>query len=414
MTNRVCIGDPSPALTPIRCRPMTDDPIAEVEGLLSDRLRELFGPRFRWAQDAIGVHTTNRVAGLAARVLSDEHWAKGVSRDEFVDTAGARGGREGLADWILRLLELRGRLKCEQDRWRATIPLGDETPLPEGAKGDIKELETTMRIVDRIAEGGSDVLSGARTGEEVLFGRETFALWFRYFHNSNLLYAPNNRLAALALTDELPSGARILELGGGTGSAGEALAEEVAGRERPPWPKEYYFTELAPAFERRGSRVVRARWPETVEVSSAIVDFDRSLVEQGIEAGSFDAVWAVNALHASQDLGPSLARILEVLEPGGLLVLGECVRPRPGEPIYTEFLFAFLESYRSVPLGPLRSTSGFLTVREWRENLSAAGFTEVSVVPDVEAIQQIFPEFVAAAIVAKRPARKDTDTSSLD
>jgi SAM-dependent methyltransferase len=349
------------------------------------------------------VHTTNRVAGMAARVLSAEHWARGVSRDEFIDAAGARGGREGLADWILGLLELRGRLQREQDRWQATIPLGDERPLPEGAQDDFKELDATMRIVDRIAEGGSDVLCGARTGEEVLFGRETFALWFRYFHNSNLLYAPNNRLAALALADRLPSGARILELGGGTGSAGEALAEEVAGREQPPWPAGYCFTELAPAFERRGSRVVRARWPDTVDVSSAIVDFDRSLVEQGLEAGSFDAVWAVNALHASQDLGASLSRVLEVIRPGGLLVLGECVRPRPGEPIYTEFLFAFLESYRSVPLGPLRSTPGFLTVGEWRDNLAVAGFAEISIVPDVEAIQQIFPEFVAAAIVARRP-----------
>jgi SAM-dependent methyltransferase len=131
---------------------------------------------------------------------------------------------------------------------------------------------------------------------------------------------------------------------------------------------------------------------------------DRPFEAQGVAPGRFSVVYAVNTVHVARDLHATLAQVLRALEPGGHLVLSECVRPQPGEAVYAEFIFNLMERFRAPVLHPAyRPNGGFLTPEQWRAALEAAGFAGVQFLPDIAAVRDRVPGFFVAAIGATRP-----------
>jgi hypothetical protein len=79
------------------------------------------------------------------------------------------------------------------------------------------------------------------------------------------------------------------------------------------------------------------------------------------------------------------------------------VRPFAGRPIYVELAFNLLGAFRDAVLVPgWRPNGGFLTPEQWRAALEANGFADVAVFPDIAAIRKVIPQFVVAAISARR------------
>jgi len=83
--------------------------------------------------------------------------------------------------------------------------------------------------------------------------------------------------------------------------------------------------------------------------------------------------------------------------------VSECVKPGAHPPpSYVDFIFNFLTSFTNVSLDPvLRPTHGFLSPAAWRASFTAAGFREVTLVPDVDAVAARYPKFFVGAIVAR-------------
>ncbi len=283
---------------------------------------------------------------------------------------------------------------------------------PSGTQpGDFAALEAELAAIDPdsavageavriLVEEAGSFLSGERTGEEILFRPDRLPLWFRYFSNRNLLYGVNNSLGALALSRVLPaSGARVLEIGGGAGSAAEAALAHLGGR-----LSRYLFTEVVPTFARRGERAARAAAAPGVAVEAAKLDMTKPWAPQGAAPGAFDAVYSVNCFHVAPDLEAVLAEAREALAPGGSLVVSECVRPLGNDqPIYVELVFDLLESFTRVTLDPVaRPTHGFLTPAAWRESLRRAGFVDVTFLPDAEDLARSYPSFFASAVTARK------------
>ena len=306
-----------------------------------------------------------------------------------------------LVAFVHRKLAAAGHLRAEED---AYFP-GPSDP------GDLAALEAELAATDPdsavageavriLVEECPAFLSGERTGEEILFRPDRLPLWFRYFSNRNLLYAINNTLGALALSRVLPeSGGRVLEIGGGAGSAAEAALARLGAR-----PARYLFTEVVPTFLRRGERAARAAAAPGVAVEAAKLDMTKPWAAQGAGAGAFDAVYSVNCFHVAPDLAAVLAEAREALAPGGSLVVSECVRPLGNDqPIYVELVFDLLESFTRVTLDPVaRPTHGFLTPAAWRESLRRAGFVDVTFLPDAEEIAKGYPSFFISAVAARK------------
>jgi SAM-dependent methyltransferase len=278
---------------------------------------------------------------------------------------------------------------------------------PESPESLARELALTepdaavgAEIVTLLAAEAPEFFRGTKTGEEILFFPARLPLWIRYFSNANILYAINNTLGAEALQRVLPpDGAEVLEVGGGCGSAAEAALRRLGSN-----VSRWRFTELVPTFLRRGERAARAAAAPGTLVQAAKLDMTQPWEEQGVVPGSYDAVYSVNCFHVAPDLGFVLAETKAALKPGGLAVVSECVKPGAHPPpSYVDFVFNFLSSFTDVSLDPvLRPNHGFLSPAAWRANFTAAGFREVTLIPDVDVVAARYPKFFVGAIAARR------------
>jgi SAM-dependent methyltransferase len=369
------------------------------------------------------------VSFLRSHLLYDEFVYRlvlKVIRETGLESAMREGGsaeaiaaREGLAvaqavvplDWMLRLLAARGVL--EQLPGAATAEFRARGPLPTEDLAAVREEQAqhdpswmpSYVLAETVAQDYPAFLRGDVVGEEVLFSPRRLRLWVDYFSNQNGLYAVNNRIGAAAVEQWLPlDGEVVLELGGGLGSGAIAVLERLAGAGRAEAIQEYRFTELVPAFLRRGEQALRARRPEGLSVRFDNLDMNRPFEAQGIAPASVSAVYAVNTLHVAHDLDFTLGQILRTLRPGGWLIISECVRPVPGHAIYAEFIFNLIQTFRSPRLHPVyRPNGGFLTPDQWKGAIESAGFADTRFVPDVMRIHPKVPDFYAGAIGAIRP-----------
>ncbi len=314
-------------------------------------------------------------------------------------------------DWMLRLLAARGLLEELPDgaapRYRSlgSLPALDPAPVREEQRRHEPSWMPAYTLAETVARDYPAFLRGEATGEEVLFSPRRLRLWIDYFSNDNGLYVVNNRMAALAVEQWLPrSGGVILELGGGLGSGAVALLDRLEAAGRLGAIAEYRFTEFVPAFLRRGEQALRARLPGSARATFGPLDMNRAFGDQGVLPGSISVVYAVNTLHVAHDLDFTLGEVLRALEPGGRLIVSECVRSQPRQPIESEFVFNLTETFRSPRLHPLyRPSGGFLTPGQWKGAMEAAGFVDIRFLPDIVRVQAEAPRFIAAAIGASRP-----------
>jgi len=349
-----------------------------------------------------------------------------VIRETGLESAIREGGsadeiaaREGLAvdravvplDWMLRVLAGRGLLEEfageGMHKFRAADRLLTADPAPvreEQLRHDPSWMPAYV-LAETVAGDYPPFLKGHVAGEDVLFSPRRLRLWVEYFSNQNGLYAVNNRLGAVAVEQWLPrEGGVVLELGGGLGSGAVALLEGLRAAGRLTALREYRFTELVPAFLRRGEQAVRAHRPDSVPVRFDTLDMNRPFEGQGIAPSSVTAVYAVNTLHVAHDLGFTLDQVLRSLRAGGCLIVSECVRPYPRYAIYAEFVFNLVQTFRSPHLHPAyRPNGGFLTPGQWKTAIESAGFTGTRFLPDVMRIHREIPDFFATAIGAIRP-----------
>ena len=380
------------ALIPGEILPLFDDAFVRSCGLLEEYIARLAAAAFR---------STGLERSCADAVTVDEAIARAG-----LDPAIARVP----AAWLLAMLASRGWIDSVPSvggraRYRAPRPapaLDADEILAAQAELDARCLPS-YRIAALAAERYPAVLRGEITGEQALFDPEGISAWLKYFSNANPLYAVSNAIGAIAAERALPPGGGVvLELGGGFGSGAEALLARLEASGRGAEVSSYRLTELVAMFLRRAEKALRARFPGRPLAFGAL-DINRPFAEVGVAPGSVALVYGVNVVHIAHDLAATLGEIRAALAEGGALVLAECVRPFPGRPIYVEFAFNLLGTFRDVVLVPgWRPNGGFLTPEQWASALAANGFAEVRVFPDIAAIRQDIPQFVVAAISARR------------
>jgi len=332
--------------------------------------------------------------------------------DEIVRRAGLEPGRARVpVEWILRRIGRRGILEPSEGggatRFRLIGKLPDLDPL--AVREEQRHLDPSWLpsyvLAETVAKDYPAFLRGERVGEEILFSPLRLRLWVDFFSNDNGLYAVNNSVGAGAVEEWMPRGpATIVELGGGLGSGATAVLDALRRAGRWGEISEYRFTELVPAFLRRGQNALQTRFPDASFLRFASLDMNRPLGEQGVAPGSVSLVYAVNTVHVARDLGFTLREIFQALAPGGRLVISECIRTTSAHVIYVEFIFNLMETFRSPVLNPsYRPNGGFLTPEQWQGALQAAGFVDVRMYPDLRRLRADFPDFCVGAVSARRP-----------
>jgi SAM-dependent methyltransferase len=364
-----------------------------ITPILDERFRHLFPPDFIVCSELFDLYIIHKVLEIFQRT----HISGCISADATAENVAANLGFAPQAvvpiRWMMDKIRTEGMLR--------NGPLFDAAP--ERYKREIlsinKGCSASFAIVDELSDRALEYFLGQTTGEQILFAPNRIPLWADYFSNSHTLYAVNNRLAAQAVQAILPPGnICVLELGAGFGSAAMAVAEVLAATGDLARVESYTLSDIVPAFLRRCERTFEAAYP-TLPATFRKIDINVPLTAQGIARESVDVVYAVNTIHIATDLQQTLGYILEVLKPRGAAVLSECIRPYPDLPIYPEFIFNFLSSFREVRLhAKTRPVHGFLTPANWTESLAQAGFQEINVVPNVAEIASVYPYFLAAAV----------------
>jgi SAM-dependent methyltransferase len=281
----------------------------------------------------------------------------------------------------------------------APVPDWDEVAAELAAREPGAAVAT--EILQTLVDQAKVYFRGDATGDEILFAPQQLPLWLKYFSNDNLLYAINNTIGAEALTRLAPADGspfEILEIGGGCGSAAEYALQKLGSS-----VTRYRFTEVAETFARHGEKAANAAASPSTVVESTRVDMTLPWEAQGIEPGTFDAVYSVNCFHVAPDLDFVVKEAAKALKPGGAVVVSECVRPtKLSRPIHAEIIFDFLDSFTDVITDPVkRPTHGFLTPAAWQATFEATGLADVSVLPDVDAIAEDYPDFVVGAVIAR-------------
>ncbi|WP_406205566.1 class I SAM-dependent methyltransferase [Kitasatospora sp. NBC_01560] len=204
-------------------------------------------------------------------------------------------------------------------------------PRPRSAAAD---------TLDAIAAAWPSLCEGAVTGEEVLARQD--GLWQRLMSEWPMGRYAQMSADALAAHDG-PVGT-VVELGAGVGVTTRLIRDSVA---------------------MRGGRLLAT---DLHYGASQAVDFDCPLLAQLPPA---DVVVATNALHCAADPVATLGWIRELLNPDGVLILGEGAPfPEPGVPWALNLLFGVCQGWFD--------RGGFRSPEFWTQAMSSAGFGRVS------------------------------------
>ncbi|MBS1767273.1 MAG: methyltransferase [Acidobacteria bacterium] len=363
-------------------------------------LREGFNRPFLALHLAAELYTARVALGLALDLGWEARLRAGTDAAEIL--AGLPAQCRIPVSWMLGFLADMGLLV--RDGAKVKLVGAPDTDLDEiraFAAAESGPSMATFDLLDRVRAIIPPFFTHGKPGEPLLFDLTTFPLWLAYFRNDNPVYRPNNLLTLMALRDRLGEGARVLEIGAGSGSFLRMLHEDGAAKGYLTRLAEYRFTDVAPAFLRRAQRELAGELPG-LPLTFGAFDLNKDFHAQGIEDGSLDAIVGVNVLHVAKDLPATLAALRRALKPGGLLAFGECLKPSLTEPIYLEFLFNFMDSFRGVNLDPdLRPAPGFLTPEQWDRLLRHAGFREIRAYPDARALMDHVPDFFVGGFGAQ-------------
>jgi pyochelin synthetase len=186
-------------------------------------------------------------------------------------------------------------------------------------------------------------------------------------YRDNFLSDTLNRVVVAAVRElarRWPAGRplRVLEVGAGVGGTSSDLIPALAG-----FPVEYRFTDVSQYF----LHLARDRFAAYPWVSYQRFDLNQDYRSQGLTPNRLDLVLCANVLHYARHAGQAVARLRELLGPGGWLVFVETTRDNYQILTSMEFLFdATAGDFEDVRAGRDQT---FLSVRQWRELLAGAG-----------------------------------------
>lgn len=171
-------------------------------------------------------------------------------------------------------------------------------------------------------------------------------------------------------------GLRILEIGAGTAGTTlpviEALTRNEDGTAGDPAATNFHltFTDISTGFF-ENARVKLAPWAQRITYKK--LDVGQDPAAQGFEPGGFDVVIAANVLHATQDMGATMAHVRTLLKPRGRLLLLEGNRhPASLLPFFLLPGWWYAEDqYRDRDEGPM------MAVSVWDRLLKDTGFSGV-------------------------------------
>lgn len=163
---------------------------------------------------------------------------------------------------------------------------------------------------------------------------------------------------------------RILEVGAGTGGTTAGVLRQL---QTLDIPLQYCFTDNSPVF----TALAEQRFGSEGPLQYGLFDLEQTAVSQGWQPNSFHIVLAANVVHATRSVRESLQAVLQMLIPGGKLILLEST----GKRRLLDLIFGTTPGWWRFRDRDLRPDHPLLEPERWREVLTDCGFDDVSAQP---------------------------------
>ena len=349
---------------------------------------------YRWepmALDAVASSSMAQVSG---------HLPIGADLDEFRRQADALSAETG---WYLyyekvqsRLNELAAAYIAEAalsqeattgEGWRPLLakqclailerlgaPRADAATLAAELLRDFPEHRLDVDILRRCGPRLADVVSGRADGRDVLFTGEGYALLQEFYREApapayyNVLMA--NLVSDFASAFDGVRPMRVLEVGAGTGGTTAHILPRLN-----PRNTSFVYSDVSNLFLDRASAKFSREYPF---LSTRLFDITRSSAAQGLEAGSFDLIFATNVVHATPSVKPCVENLRDLLAPGGALVLVEITN----HPYWFDIVFGLMDGWWVFEDRDRRPNHPLMTGRQWQSLLEECEFESPTVAAD--------------------------------
>ncbi|KAI2715325.1 hypothetical protein CBS147332_4979 [Penicillium roqueforti] len=245
--------------------------------------------------------------------------------------------------------------------------------LKEAIGKEIEAHSAEGAITARMGRNIAQVVRQETDPLHLMFGQDA-VMEQVYKEGLHLYNLPQHLQSHLSLLRHQHSELNILEIGGGTGS----FTAEVLAVLSPDLAKNkgsitsYTFTDISSGFFEKAKQRFQA-WSDIMNFQS--LNIERSPVDQGLQLGTYDLIFAGNVIHATANLQNALQNLRSLLKPGGQLIMQEGIRQ---DFLWYPLVFGQLPGWW---LGdePCRQWCPYIPAEEWNPVLLKAGFSGIDV-----------------------------------
>ncbi|NIF21639.1 Gfo/Idh/MocA family oxidoreductase [Candidatus Pantoea multigeneris] len=164
----------------------------------------------------------------------------------------------------------------------------------------------------------------------------------------------------------------VLEIGAGTGATTERVRELLQEKYGETPPIHWLFSDVSRFFLVNAQQ----RYGYLGWLSTALIDIDRPLTEQGVAAASQDLLVMAGVLNNAHNSEQTIRWLAEVLQPGGVMLITEPTREHLEILTSQAFMMPPPQDDRQ------RSEQRFLSPEQWQDLLQRAGLICEACLPD--------------------------------
>jgi malonyl CoA-acyl carrier protein transacylase/acyl carrier protein len=242
-----------------------------------------------------------------------------------------------------------------------------------------------MRLLNAMGKAYPSIIRGEQSALAIL--TEDDMLTKLYTNGLGFHEANQSLVNFVSILSQRSPNMKILEVGAGTGATAASVLDSTAF-------SSYVFTDISPAF--LGSAKEKfSRFGD--KISFMLLDLEKDITEQGFTPASFDVIVASNVLHALEDVQSALARLRQLLRPGGYLV---CTELPTNDYISNTVIMGGLPGWwlgRSQSADCLWSPA--IAEHQWDSHLQEAGFAGIdAITPITNDSPSMYRVFAAQAI----------------
>lgn len=361
-----------------------DDVLATAENAAAAAQQEVDGDSFVALMQAVDEMA---MLSIAAQLRGSGLFADRERSHDLTEIAVATGVSErqhGLLKRWLSALADGGAVMHDADtgRYRDLIAAGPGAV--EAAWKRIDELEEivgygseTLSYIRACSSRLDELLRGTLDVRELLFpaGKPGAA---HAVYRTNLVARSSHRIVIDTVREiarQSPHTLRMLEVGAGIAGTSTDLIPALA-----EFEPDYLFTDISEYFLGEA----RTKFADYPWVRYGRFDINADAQDQGLRPNSADVILCANVLHNSVNADEVLARLRDVLAPGGWLIFLEPTRQHNYALLVSmEFeFFSELTAFTDVRAG---TGQAFFTRDQWLRQLDTAGADHIRVLPAEDA-----------------------------